>query len=662
MADELREATEILRFDGGLNDRLTSRVSEDDQRYPFQSSTSGFAAFILIVVVLARFDQQSLPDWPSKITLNTFVAFFTTLGKAAFMFPVSMAISQTQWTWFHRERPLYDFHVFDQASRGAWGSLVLLWRIRFRHFVAPGAALMVLTFLTSPLTQLAISYPVRDVLAATEGAKVLAIRTINAPTDRLDTGTRKAMLLATVADASDFLTPIEPLGAFCSTGNCTFDTYQSLGVCVKTANITSQLRIQDFDGVQVGEMPLLGDDEGSSIIPAEKIWNASLPGGYDMLHQTPLAVMTDTLNGGDSFGFTNVTTLLQTRIASFVLIYTTPLVPDTASRNQSDEADVPNTLAVIPNFRHEAMEILFHICVQSYDTNVHMGVEESRLIGEISEPVGLKDDFFLDLQCRNLVHDKVLVCETNPDRWDDVIHLKDSVEANSTVGEIGFSANYRSMEMMATMMKVGMGGYARAHYHPQYHPNAGVYTGGGDLVQTLFQDVVYNLHGISNITRRDIGLTNYYLNIATTLSSVIRVGRPQRYTHGAFNITGQAWKEATYVHITWGWIAFLASELVLAAGFLIITIIVQSKSGNGRLLHREDPRVPRDIKNSSLATLAALSKECREMFSNGIHPMDELKSAAKGLRVRLDGSEIVPVVAEDELPPSRTDQMDRLEN
>lgn len=43
-------------------------------------------------MVLSKFDQQSVPDLPLKVTLNTMLSFLVTLAKAAFMFPVSIAI------------------------------------------------------------------------------------------------------------------------------------------------------------------------------------------------------------------------------------------------------------------------------------------------------------------------------------------------------------------------------------------------------------------------------------------------------------------------------------------------------------------------------------------------------------------------------------------
>jgi len=69
---------------------------------------------------------------PLGITLNTFLAFFTSLAKVAYMTPIIEGLGQLKWTWFlsSRPKPLSDFQIIDDASRGAWGSLKLLVRLK----------------------------------------------------------------------------------------------------------------------------------------------------------------------------------------------------------------------------------------------------------------------------------------------------------------------------------------------------------------------------------------------------------------------------------------------------------------------------------------------------------------------------------------------------
>lgn len=96
----------------------------------------GLTLAIVIVVVLARSDGNPPPQWPAGITLNTFLAFFTSLSKVGFMLPIIEGLGQLKWMWFmsSKPRPLADFQVFDEASRGAFGSLKLL--LRFKGFVS----------------------------------------------------------------------------------------------------------------------------------------------------------------------------------------------------------------------------------------------------------------------------------------------------------------------------------------------------------------------------------------------------------------------------------------------------------------------------------------------------------------------------------------------
>lgn len=89
------------------------------------------AAFVALVLVLKEFNQKPLPRWPSGMTLNTIIAALSTVARTAFLIPVSEGLSQSKWAWFKKKpRPLADFDMFDQASRGPWGSLGLLVRTK----------------------------------------------------------------------------------------------------------------------------------------------------------------------------------------------------------------------------------------------------------------------------------------------------------------------------------------------------------------------------------------------------------------------------------------------------------------------------------------------------------------------------------------------------
>jgi hypothetical protein len=122
------------------------------------------AAFVAMVVVLWRYDNEQLPNWPLGLTLNTAVAFLATLCRSTAVITVTEALSQLKWNWFVTgQRPVRDLHVIDQATRYPWASLEMLTRMRGRvwplGFMA--SAVLVTGVVTSFVTQSAIGYSTR---------------------------------------------------------------------------------------------------------------------------------------------------------------------------------------------------------------------------------------------------------------------------------------------------------------------------------------------------------------------------------------------------------------------------------------------------------------------------------------------------------------------
>lgn len=90
-----------------------------------------FACVAAIAGVLWYHDGKLQPEHLfAGITLNAFIAIFAAVSKAALILPVSEAIGQLKWMWFQKDVKLWDFQIFDAASRGPWGSFMLLIRIR----------------------------------------------------------------------------------------------------------------------------------------------------------------------------------------------------------------------------------------------------------------------------------------------------------------------------------------------------------------------------------------------------------------------------------------------------------------------------------------------------------------------------------------------------
>lgn len=481
--------------------------------------------YAAVFIVLLQFDERPLSDWPLKINLNSFLSLFTTLTKAAILVSVSAAISHIQWTWFHVERggrSLYDLHVIDQASRGAWGSLVLLWRFRFRHFITCGAFLVAVSTITSPITQLAINYPVRNItVQGPEAAFTQAIRDLDSPRDNTVAVARRAVYMATYLDSSQFNFPIPyasaaPGGVTCLTGNCTFGRYQSLGICMKMANISSHLRVEEFESIDsapdVSRIP--------EPIPGQKLWIASLSDSVYLAHQSAMSMFTDVLEGNATYAFGD-DPAQQTKIISFFVIYTAP----TMKKNNNTEQRRLHILRDVRDFHHEAIEVLFHLCVQTYETNITLGVESTEVTESPAEigPSRADGRPFVELTCSSF-YTLVWRCEPQITRWNDTISLRiPSISSSGSVREGQdkniFTANHRSMEDIAFMARTAMLGSATISNHTDAKAYNLMRASPNEFIQVLTGSVLYSFTSLYNPELRQVRLYNLYRNIATTLSA-----------------------------------------------------------------------------------------------------------------------------------------------
>jgi len=87
-----------------------------------------------LVVVFAIYDKQKIPQWHFGLTLNALISALAGIAKSALLVPTFEALGQLKWNWFHTQpRTMIDFEVFDSASRGPWGSLMLLTRTQGRY-------------------------------------------------------------------------------------------------------------------------------------------------------------------------------------------------------------------------------------------------------------------------------------------------------------------------------------------------------------------------------------------------------------------------------------------------------------------------------------------------------------------------------------------------
>lgn len=95
------------------------------------------------------------------------------IASAALILPTSEALGQLKWNWFHESKAMWDFEIFDKASRGPWGALMLLFRTKGRSLAALGALLIVLLLAIDTFFQQVID--LSEVWTLQSGAGVLPL-------------------------------------------------------------------------------------------------------------------------------------------------------------------------------------------------------------------------------------------------------------------------------------------------------------------------------------------------------------------------------------------------------------------------------------------------------------------------------------------------------
>jgi hypothetical protein len=174
-----------------------------------------------IMVTLSALNNQPLPQWPYGLTVNTFVAAFSVLIKASSGLVLAEGISHIKWTTLRTPQPLSKFEIYDEASRGPWGALTLLWHDFGVTVSSLGACIIILTLFLEPFSQQIVSFDdckqVHKQRKATIPRTNLYGRDLFLPFDL-----RNMVYQGLYAS-------VQPQAAFaCDTGNCTYNVGKHL--------------------------------------------------------------------------------------------------------------------------------------------------------------------------------------------------------------------------------------------------------------------------------------------------------------------------------------------------------------------------------------------------------------------------------------------------
>jgi hypothetical protein len=242
-----------------------------------------FGAFAAIIAVIAPYQHRRLPSWPYSITINALIAVFTVILRGSILFIATKTLSQQKWIWFGspNARPLIDLSRFDNASRGPWGSFLLVLMLHGRSLLATlGALITVLTIAIDPFAQQVVHYYSCNL--AFTGANATMPRTglfQEAGSVHLSVNANTVTPgLASAINAGVFSAEAAMrITSDCPSGNCQFpEPYHTLGYCSNCSDISDQVKVTTFD------VPHTYLNQ-TSIIQA---LNTSLPSGYNTQYVT----------------------------------------------------------------------------------------------------------------------------------------------------------------------------------------------------------------------------------------------------------------------------------------------------------------------------------------------------------------------------------------
>jgi hypothetical protein len=145
------------------------------KRWLLEIISWAFSALCMAAVigVLIYFKDDPLSRWTladkTGITLNAYISILSKMAGAALILPVSEALGQLKWSWFQQNsKQMWDFEIFDNASRGPWGSLLLLMRTKGKALAALGAMITLCMMALDPFFQQVVNFPDRWALQDTQ--------------------------------------------------------------------------------------------------------------------------------------------------------------------------------------------------------------------------------------------------------------------------------------------------------------------------------------------------------------------------------------------------------------------------------------------------------------------------------------------------------------
>ncbi|KAH8664511.1 hypothetical protein BX600DRAFT_437056 [Xylariales sp. PMI_506] len=214
--------------------------------------------FAGIVLLLGSYDGQIQPRFYGDLTLNVVLQFMVIICQTLLVAVASGGLAAHKWIWFSsRRRPISDFLVFEEACQSyplsLWKLLMLRKGDIFQDFFASFLMQQLVTYQVVPRASLNGTATARSLRSRLEIVSSLAFIHTLTKTGQLDYATELATEKALLEGVfHDFGSNIPFRNPVCSSGDCTWNPYETLGICSSIINATGlyslpiQSRIEDY--------------------------------------------------------------------------------------------------------------------------------------------------------------------------------------------------------------------------------------------------------------------------------------------------------------------------------------------------------------------------------------------------------------------------------
>lgn len=576
---------------------------------------------IIIFATLYPHSGQPLPQWPFRISINSLLSVYALVLKAGIGFTLASCIGQLQWNWFSETRPLTDMLHFDNATRGAYGALGLIWRQRFRQpLTALGCMIMVLVVTVDPFVQQLVrpvdcSVEVSDgnAIATLPRANVFDGLGYNGDANITDPTRSKYDLEMTEKDIESVLhsaisSPGQGPPRQCSTGNCTFTgTYGTIGICSScqdaSADVTITATCSDPDSSYASHHPTTGADcpansgftldsnftAGESIDLGIRV-KLDSQGGFNLpgvaASGSELTPEVDSNVGNLLFGF-----LIGALAGTDGRIDWTTSDNSTCNSRESEGSWSCQG--------YGAATCSLRPCIQIYNASISAGILEEHLVesssdtawGSIYTKEGLSRYFTLiDTQCATQVHTPSDWSSGMGSRWlpynlnlsitlhqlfdMDAIHLPDDVQTLLESGCLYIMSANRflsaaGIRLEGTVQANGLGA-------------EGWWSGDAESLSGFEGPEM--IRGIYNWGHVDFErVRSVVANISDSLTIYIRAhgGSPDLSgsTNYSKDVQGKVYHYATCLQVQWPWLSYPTSLAILTISFFVMVIEVTRRQG-----------------------------------------------------------------------------------